>query len=67
MTLTLTVTDLATAGAAFAGVAVYVWHCSSGGFGAGGGRPPGGGVVALRALRPVADAARTGVSRSSRR
>ncbi len=28
MTLRLTVTDLAKAGAAFAGVAVYVWHCS---------------------------------------
>jgi protocatechuate 3,4-dioxygenase beta subunit len=28
MTLELTVTDLANGGAAFAGVAVYVWHCT---------------------------------------
>lgn len=31
MTLTLTVTDLANGGAAFAGVAVYVWHCDRSG------------------------------------
>lgn len=31
MTLTLTVTDLAKGGAAFAGVAVYVWHCDRSG------------------------------------
>jgi protocatechuate 3,4-dioxygenase beta subunit len=31
MTLTLTVKDLANAGAAFAGVAVYVWHCNRAG------------------------------------
>lgn len=31
MTLELTITDLANGGVPFAGVAVYVWHCDSGG------------------------------------
>ncbi|WP_433825017.1 3,4-dioxygenase subunit beta [Actinoplanes sp. CA-015351] len=31
MTLTLTIKDLANSGAAFAGVAVYVWHCNRAG------------------------------------
>ncbi|GAA2606662.1 dioxygenase family protein [Paractinoplanes durhamensis] len=31
MTLTLTIKDLADAGAAYAGVAVYVWHCTRSG------------------------------------
>ncbi len=31
MTLTLTILDMANGGGAFAGVAVYVWHCDAGG------------------------------------